>query len=78
MLEKEFEYYLEHEQEFLKKYSGKYIVIKDNNVIGVYETQLEAYDESKKVYPVGTFLIQHCVVGGYKQTFHSRVAFINE
>jgi len=33
MLEKEFKYYIEHQEELLQKYNGKYLVIIDENVI---------------------------------------------
>ena len=37
VLEKEFNYYLQHQDELVKEYDGKYIVIKDNAVAGVYD-----------------------------------------
>lgn len=76
-LKKEFDYYLEHQDELLKKFNGRFIVIKDNNVIGDYSSQLEAFNETKKVHKLGTFLIQFCSPGksAYTQTFHSRVSF---
>lgn len=77
MLEKEFKYYKDHQEELVKRYSGKFIVIKDEEVLEVYDTELEAYTETKKKHEVGTFLIQKCLPGkdSYTQTFHSRVAF---
>ncbi len=76
-LKKEFEYYLSHQDELVKKYNGKFIVIIDNAVIGSYDTQLDAYNETKKNYKLGTFLIQFCSPGesAFTQTFHSRVSF---
>jgi hypothetical protein len=75
MLEKYFKYYLEHQNELVKQYNGKFIVIKDNTVIGVYNSHTEAYNETIKVEELGTFLIQHCLAGkdSYSQTFHSQV-----
>ena len=77
MLEKEFKYYLDNQVELVKKYNGKYIVIKDEKVVGIYDTELEAYNESKKKYELGTFLIQLCIKGkdSYTQSFNSRVIF---
>jgi len=79
MLEKEFKYYLDNQQELLKKYNGKFIVIKDFEVVGAYNTHIEAYKASVQSFELGTFLIQHCTPGtdSYTQTFHSR-AFINK
>jgi len=77
MLENEFKYFLEHQAELVKKYNGKFLVIRGESVEGAYNTHLEAYTEAKKNYELGTFLIQHCLIGeeSYSHSFHSRVAF---
>lgn len=78
MLEKEFQYFIDNQKELVKKYPGKFIVIKEHDVLGAYNTQLEAYREGQKLTPIGTFLIQECNEGGaeaYTQTFHSRAIF---
>ena len=77
MLEKEFKYYLDNQKELVKKYNGKFIVVKDQKVIGVYSSEKEAYDETIKTNKLGTFLIQQCLSKeeGAIQTFHSRVVF---
>lgn len=77
MLEKEFEYYLNHQKELVDLYAGKFIVIKDESVIGVYNTEIEAYTDMVKKEEVGTFLIQECQPGNenYTQTFRTRVIF---
>ena len=76
-LEKEFQYYLDNQDELVKKHNGKFVVIKDRVVIGVYDTELEAIKETSKKHKLGTFLVQKCEPGSesYTQTFHSRVAF---
>ena len=75
MLEKEFTYYLEHQSDLVKLYSGKFIVLKNEVVIGYYDSHSEAYNETVKKEELGTFLIQHCLAGAesYSQTFHSQV-----
>jgi len=75
-LEKEFNYYLEHQDELVKKYNGKYIVIKDCQVIGAFDSELEAVETTAKGHELGTFLVQKCEPGSesYTQTYHSRVA----
>lgn len=80
MLEKEFDYYLSHQAELVKKYNGKVLVIKQNEVIGVFDSEESAYFESQKENAIGTFLIQLCTPGeeAYSQSFHSRVNFSNE
>lgn len=76
-LEKEFQYYLDHQDELVKEYNGKVIVIKDQQVIGVYESDIEAVIETEKEHPLGTFLVQLCSEGdtAHTQHFISRVSF---
>jgi len=76
-LKKEFEYYLEHQEELVKKYNGKFIVIKGGKVIGEYESPLEAVEKASEKYELGTFLVQKCEPGSesYTQAYHSRVSF---
>jgi len=75
MIDKEFYWYLDHQDELVKKYNGKYIVVKDKDVVGSYNSTLDAYIESKKKFEPGTFLIQLCTPGekDYTATFHSRI-----
>ena len=76
-LEKEFEYYLDHQDELVKEYNGKYIVIKNNKVIGAFNTEIEAIEKTAEKHELGTFLVQKCEPGveAYTQTYHSRVVF---
>lgn len=79
-LEKEFQYFLDHQSELVKRYGGKFIVIKNQTVIGVYDNETEAFTETQKQHQLGTFLIQECKPGSevYTQTFHSRVFIKDE
>jgi len=76
MLDKEFNWYLAHQSELVEQYNGKHLVIKDENVVGFYNSTSEAYRESKKKYKLGTFLIQLCTPGkeAYTKTFHFPLA----
>lgn len=77
MLEKDFQYYLNNREELLKKYTGRYLVIKGEKVIGDYSSEMDAYTETQKEHKLGTFLIQPCVADerSFQQSFHSRVNF---
>lgn len=77
MLENEFKYYLENQEDLLKKFKGKFIVIKNNQVIGAYDSEIQALTETKKDHEIGTFLIQKVTPGNndYTETYHSRVNF---
>lgn len=78
-LEKEFEFYLKNQADLVKKYNGKYIVIKNQQVIGVFDSEIEAVEKTSVDHALGTFLVQKCEPGkeSYTQTYHSRVAFSN-
>ena len=77
MLDKEYKYYLENKKQLLKQYKGKFIVIKNNKVIGAFSSKEQAYDNTIKKNKLGTFLIQYCLPENQKvtQSFHSRVIF---
>lgn len=76
-LKKEFEFYLKNQDKFVEKYNGKYIVIKNQEVIGVFESEIEAVEQTSVNHELGTFLVQKCEPGkeSYTQTYHSRVVF---
>jgi hypothetical protein len=73
MLEQEFNYYLSHQEELVKKHQDKYLVIVGDEVKAVYDTESEAYFESLKKFKLGTFLIQFCQVG---ESAYSHTPFI--
>ena len=74
-LKKEFDYFIANQTELVGKYNGKFIVIKDQQVVGVFDSEQEAYSEASGKFELGTFLIQEVKPGSevYSQTFHSRV-----
>ena len=76
-LQQEFRFYIEHQDEMVKKYNGKFIVIKDEIVLGAFDDELTAVTETRKAHELGTFLVQKVSPGdaAYSQTFHSRVIF---
>ena len=73
----EFEYYLENQANLAEKYEGKYIVIKNRNVIGDYDTKRDAIETTMKTHMLGTFLVQKCSSdpNSTKQRFLSRAYF---
>lgn len=76
MLEREFEYYKAHEADLVREHEGKFIGIVGDQVVGVFDTELEGYNSLRKKYGLGKFLLQHCVPNHQRiQRYHSRVAF---
>ena len=74
MLNKEFTYYKDNQDYFVNLYNGKIIVLQGTEVLGVYDTQIDAYLETVKNYELGTFLIQQVAPGeeSYTIKLHSR------
>ena len=74
MLDKEFKYYLDHQEELLPIYNGKYVMIVGNKVVGACNSIGEAYYKGKREYGLGNFLVQLCTPGdsAYTVTYHTR------
>lgn len=75
-LDKEYKYYKNHQKKFLHEYKNKVLVIKNEEIVGVYDDETSAYIDAVTKYDLGTFLIQKCVPEEETvQSFHSRVIF---
>jgi hypothetical protein len=75
MLEKEYNYFNDNLKEFIKKYKGQFIVLKDDDILGVYDSMPVAISETIKNHELGTFLVQECIPAKQNiQHFHTRVA----
>jgi hypothetical protein len=76
-LEQEFEWYVEHQAELVSQFGLKVLVIKDRHVIGVYDSEATAIEETRKEHEPGTFLVQRCGPGeeNFTRIFRSRIAF---
>jgi hypothetical protein len=77
-LEREFYYFQAHQEELVQKYQDKWIVIYGIEVVGVYDKQLDAVQDSlNKGLEPGTFFVHHCVTNPKEYIFHSRVRIDN-
>jgi len=76
-LQEEFKFYLKNQNELVKQYNGKYLVIKGQDIFGAFSSFDEAYVTASKELDAGTFLIQRCSHGSddYTLNFYSNVAF---
>jgi len=63
MFKKELDFFIDNQDSLVNQYQGKVLVLKDQQVVGVYQTPLEAYLEAQKIYETGTFMIQPCEPG---------------
>lgn len=58
--QQDFDFFISHYDEFFQKYGHKFIVIRLKEVIGIYDTEVDAVNETSKKYPIGTFIVQEC------------------
>ena len=72
-LHEEFQRYLANREEYLARYKGKVIVLKDGKLLGVYTSRLEAARDASTKAPLGTFLVQLVEEDEGIVRFHSRV-----
>ena len=70
MLKRCYDFFNSNIKELLLKYNGEYVVIKNENIIGHYDSFDKAYNETCKTEEIGTFIIQHCVDDHFEQTMH--------
>jgi len=66
----DFDYFLENMEELYRKYGHKFIVVKNHNIIGVYDNFVNAYESTIKTEKIGTFLIQECFDNKDKLVHH--------
>jgi hypothetical protein len=65
---------LDNKDTLYAQYPDQFLVIKDKNVIGVYDDQVTAYTETTKTHEPGTFIIQFSSPDSTNvQVFHTRV-----
>lgn len=74
-LKKDFQWYLDNQEELVKLYNGKVLIIVKGSVVGSFDTEREAYLYAKDKYGLGNFIMQKCSTGDkdYTAIYHSRV-----
>jgi hypothetical protein len=58
MLEKERKYFEEHQLEWLNQFYGKFVLIKDEELIGTYEKPEDALSEGARRFGKNSFLVR--------------------
>lgn len=71
-LHRELEYFIEHQDELVKLYGGKVIVIKGESVMGTFASVFEAVQRTSQEHELGSFMVQRCEPGPacYTAIFH--------
>ncbi|MBQ2638337.1 hypothetical protein IJF89_01510 [Candidatus Saccharibacteria bacterium] len=57
-MKKNFEYYIEHQDEFVKKYNGKFIILTDCKFFGAYNSLRDAIIAADGHLKSGKYIIQ--------------------
>ena len=68
---KDFQYFVDNYSKLFKKYGHKFIVIKNQQVLGAYEDVGDAVKETLKTEELGTFIVQECT--GNPSSYHCKV-----
>ena len=63
MYNEELSFFIENQDALVVKYPGKVLAIKGKEIIGVFDSALDAYLETQKTYTPGSFMIQPCEPG---------------
>ncbi len=56
----DFNYFIEHYDEWFEKYGHSFLVIRNHEILGVYDDLKSAIDITSQSYPLGTFIVQEC------------------
>ena len=59
----ELSFFIAHQPEFVEKYDGMALLIRGHELLGAFETPLDAYLAGQKRFPPGTFVVQPCAPG---------------
>jgi hypothetical protein len=63
MFKEELDFFIRNQEELVKQYAGKALVIKGSEVSAVHETPLEAYIQVQRDQQLGKVMIQVCLPG---------------
>lgn len=63
MFAEELDFFIKNQEDFVKRYSGKALVIKGKELCAVYNTPLEAYLQVERDNQLGKVMIQVCLPG---------------
>ena len=77
-LEKELKYFTCNRDKFYKDYPGKYLIIKDCKVMGVFTTRAEAFISGSRKFNRNSFIIQQCTDRAVNQSklYNPKVTFV--
>ena len=62
-LKKNLEWYIANQKELSSKYTGKILLVVEQELVGVFDSMGDAYTTALKSYAPGTFTLQPCSPG---------------
>lgn len=74
MQEQDFNWFLNNYDDLFKKYGVSFLAIKEEKVIGKYDSYTEAVHETMKFEPIGSFIVQKC--DGSEAAFTNYIATV--
>lgn len=77
MADKNYDFFIANFEELYSSYKDKFVVIKNEQVMSVYDSFEKAFSETIKTEEIGSFLIQHCTkdVGSFGYFYSNNVVF---
>lgn len=63
MFNQELNFFVKNQERLVKEYPGKALAIKGEDILGVYDSPLEAYLEMQSKQQLGSVMIQVCTPG---------------
>ena len=75
MFETENKFYEENREILREKYLGKRVVIVKDKILGAYDTDSDAIDETSKTMEPGTFCVKYIPVNP-EEEYHRLLSFI--
>ena len=62
-IDKQFRYFLDNQDDLVRDFQGKAVVLKDDRVQASFDDGFQAFLYGRTYFPPGTFIIQRCVRG---------------
>ena len=75
MQESDFKWYKENFRDLFQKFGEKFVAIKNETVLGVYDTYADGVIETSKHEELGTFIVQQC--GADESAYTCQIASMN-
>ena len=68
------DFFRERQDELAQSNHGQFVVIHEKEIMGIFQSEIEAYEAATAEYQPGTFLLRPCLRRDEEEgvTFHSR------